>query len=333
MTVQISTQNRCIACSGANLQPRRRYRTKTKHGQALFRDAQLAQCADCGLVQTIPSPTLQRLADYYAIDYRNGCFAGADVADVSQFPLDNLFYYNRGQSIADLVAPYLSNPTPHILDIGAGYGHILYALGERFPSAARSAIEFSKVCVDHLRSIGVTVYDQAAEEALPQISEQFDLIILSHVLEHLLQPHEMLQLIQQRLTPGGLLYIEVPHIPTEALTQYLDSVWAPRFDEPHITFFSPQSLTRLLTAAGFAVRFCDTAGLTYRQISAWQFHMPHWRWFLQRLIPPGLFHFLRRQPFMQTLKVKTREDSFYQYGGRRIWIRTISQKCDSKDTK
>lgn len=331
MTEKLEVASRCLLCGSPSLAPRRRYRTKTKHGRAIFGETWLHECQDCGLVQSGPCPTLQQLADYYAVDYRNGCFAGADVADLSQFPLDNLFYYNRGQSIAELVAPYLTaqrstGQSPRILDIGAGYGHILHALGERFPTATRTAIEFSEVCVTHLRSLGITVHAEPAETVLPRLNEQFDLIVLSHVLEHLLDPQSMLQMIHERLAPGGLLYIEVPHIPAEAVTDYIDSVWAPRFDEPHITFFSPQPLTRLLQQAGFAVPFCDTAGLVYKRVSRLAFEMPHWRWFLQRVMPRSFFHFLRRQRLMQPLKVKTREDSFYQYGGFRIWIRSISQK-------
>jgi hypothetical protein len=96
-------------------------------------------------------------------------------------------------------------------------------------------------------------------------------------------------LIRDRLAPGGLLHNEVPHLPAGSEKGYIDSVWAPRFDEPHITFFSPSPLKTMLQKNGFEVAFCDTAGLTYRNISALAFHSPHWRWFLQRAIPPVLF--------------------------------------------
>lgn len=331
MTSNVKPEDQCLLCGSSALKALRPYRTKTAHGRALFGQSWLFGCQGCELVQVLPSPTLQRLTDYYAVDYRNGCFAGADVADVTKFPLDNLYYYNRGQSIADLVAPYLTAPSrtgkaPRVLDIGAGYGHILYALGERFPTAQRSAIEFSDVCVAHLRSIGITVHAGAAEQVLPTLEEQFDVIILSHVLEHLLTPGDMLQMIRTRLAPGGLLYIEVPHIPAGSEKHYIDSVWAPRFDEPHITFFSPSPLKRMLQTNGFEVAFCDTAGLIYKNVSALTFHLPHWRWFLQRLIPPPVFRFLRRQMIAPSLKVQQREESFYEYGGLRIWIRSVSRK-------
>ncbi len=321
MTIQ------CLTCNHTGLQKVRPYRTKTAHGRALFGHTWLYECRQCGLVQTVPRPTLQQLADYYAVDYRNGCFAGADVANLAEFPKDNLFYYNRGQSIADLLSPHVPEADSlQILDIGAGFGHILHALGERYPQAHRTAIEFSQVCVDHLRSLGIEVFTDPAEEALPRLGRRFDVVILSHVLEHLLEPRQMLQTIFDHLNPGGILYVEVPHIPRDSLKKYIDSVWAPRFEEPHITLFSPPVLRALLESTGFDVPFCDTAGLEYKYISALQFHLPHWRWFLQRLTPKPVFDFLRRRSAAKGLRVKEREESFYQYGGNRIWIRSISRK-------
>ena len=305
----------------------RPYRSKSAQGRAIFAGAWLYRCDGCGLIQSSPNPSLETLERYYAVDYRNQCLGGSDVADLTKFPLDNLFYYNRGQSIAELLTPFVTVREPQVLDIGAGYGHILHALGERFPGGSRTAIEFSGVCVEHLRSLGIAVHAEPAEEVLPRL-EQFDVIVMSHVLEHFLDPGAMLRLIGSRLKPGGVLYVEVPHIPLEAMHRYIDSVWAPRFDEPHITFFDPQSLSGLLHATGLQVEFCETAGPEYRRVSALQFHVPHWRWFFQQVVPAPVFRFLRRQRVTESLRVNAREEAFYQRGGFRIWIRGIARRVD-----
>jgi SAM-dependent methyltransferase len=270
---------------------------------------------------------LELLAGYYAADYRHQCLGGSDVAELAKFPLDNLFYYNRGQAVAALVAPRVETAGPRILDIGAGYGHILRALGGRFPRASLTAIEVSDVCVGHLRSLGIAVHAEPVENALPKL-EPFYVIVMSHVLEHLLDPGATLRLIGSHLKPGGLLYVEVPHIPEEAMRLYIDSVWAPHFDEPHITFFDPRSLSGLLAACGMAVEFCETAGPEYRRVSALRFRVPHWRWFIQGILPAPVFHFLRRQRVAQPLKVSLREESFFQQGGFRIWIRSIARRAE-----
>lgn len=322
------TQRTCISCGSHGLAAMRQYRCKSAQGRAIFGNSWLYRCGACELIQSAPNPSLETLSGYYAVDYRNQCLGGSDVADLTRFPLDNLFYYNRGQSVAELAAPYVdAAPAPRILDIGAGYGHILHALGERFPGASRTAIEFSDVCVTHLKSLGIEVHAEPAEEVLPKL-ELFDVIVMSHVLEHFLDPGAMLRMIGSRLKPGGVLYVEVPHIPVEAMHRYIDSVWAPRFDEPHITFFDPRSLTRMIEASGLSVEFCETAGPEYQRVSALRFRVPHWRWFLQRIMPAPVFRFLRRQRVTDSLKVRSREEAFYQQGGFRIWIRAIARRAE-----
>ncbi|HEY3444072.1 MAG TPA: class I SAM-dependent methyltransferase [Paludibaculum sp.] len=319
-------QSICISCGHAVLLPQRLYRCKSAQGRALFGGSQLYRCQGCGLIQACPIPSLPALAEYYAEDYRNHCLSATDTEELTKFPLDNLFYYNRGQSVAELLASRVASSEPRILDIGAGYGHILHAMGERFPGGALSAIEFSNVCVEHLRSRGITVYAEPAEDVLPALAP-FDVIVLSHALEHFLDPGAMLRLIASRLSSGGILYVEVPHIPEEAMHRYIDSVWAPRVDEPHITFFDPRSLNGVLAASGLAVELCTTAGPEYSRVSALQFHIPHWRWLFERIIPKPVFRFLRRQRAAQSLKVNPREEAFYRQGGFRIWIRAIARRA------
>jgi SAM-dependent methyltransferase len=183
--------------------------------------------------------------------------------------------------------------------------------------------------VDHLSEIGVEVLTEPVEQALPRLERQFDVIVMSHVLEHLLEPRAVLPLLYERLAPGGILYIEVPNIPTGSLSGYPDHMWAPRCDEPHITFFSADALSRLLRSAGLDLISCDTAGPPYREISALRFRMPPLRSVLQRMLPHRLFLYLRQLQVTRPLRVRDREDEFYQYDGHRLWIRSITRRPES----
>lgn len=284
----------------------------------------LHSCRQCGLVQVLPRPTLEALASYYAEDYRKGICAGADVTDLARFPLDNLYYYNRGQSINELATSYISENGKRILDIGPGFGHVIHALGVHLGSDQLTAIEFSEICVEHLESVGIRVFNNSADEILPDLDEEFDVIVLSHSLEHLLDPLGMLRLIAGRLATHGILIVEVPHIPSDSLERYPDHLWAPRFDEPHITFFSQDTLVGILREAGLQVRFCDTAGPTYRYIAGWRYRLPTLRWWIQDLVPHRLFLTLRDLSATEALRMKTREEAFFRYGGNRIWLRSIA---------
>jgi hypothetical protein len=78
--------------------------------------------------------------------------------------------------------------------------------------------------------------------------------------------------------------------------------------------------------AGFEVQLCDTAGPEYRYVSWVKFRLPHGRWSVQKMIPPPLFHFLRKVSITKRLRVQEREHAFYKYGGFRIWVRSVSRK-------
>jgi SAM-dependent methyltransferase len=305
--------NACLTCGHDRLVRVRRYRTNTSYGPAVFGAAWIHRCERCNVAQAVPRPDPATLASYYESDYRANRVYGADVSDPARFPKDNLFYYNRGQSIAELVAPHVTAVRPRILDIGTGFGHVLHAFGERFPDSARLAIEFNDVAVDHLHSLGIEVITEPVERVLP-------------ATEHLLEPRSVLDLLHERLAPGGILYIEVPNIPTESLRRYPNNVWAPRCDEPHITFFTRESLPGLLGSAGLDVVFCETCGPEYRYISGLRFRTPPLRQTVQRLLPHALFLKLRGMRATRGLRVREREESFRAYGGFRLWIRSVSRK-------
>ena len=74
----------------------------------------------------------------------------------------------------------------------------------------------------------------------------YDVIMLSHVLEHLVNPDQILREISNLLSEGGLVYIEVPdHMNINGVKTY--------FDFEHINYFTSVSLTNLAQQNGFEV--------------------------------------------------------------------------------
>ena len=319
---------RCLGCTRDGLLPIRAYRTDSVHGKLLFGQASICRCQSCGLVQIAPIPAPGDLRNYYAIGYRESGRYGSEQASASQFPRDNLFYFNRGESattlLASFVGPRAREGMLRVLDIGAGFGHTLHSLTRRYPGSESFAVEISEPCVHHLMSLGVTVYTAPAAEVISALKERFDLIILSHVLEHLPDPVGTLAALRRLLLPGGLLYIEVPNIPPDSLTRYPKHKWFPRADEPHITFFSRETLRAALKTQQWRILFCETAGPEYRFVSRLRFHAPQLRPLILGLLPRGLKAFLRRQRLTKTLQMSEREPSFYEYGGCRLWLRSVS---------
>jgi SAM-dependent methyltransferase len=303
------------------MQPLRRYRVQTGAGRALFEGGWLHECAACGLVQAVPRPDAGKLAEYYSASYWKTTHGAADLVDVQRFPRDNLALFNRGRSIAELVTSHLGAGPKRILDVGAGYGHVLHALGERYADATRVAIESSGQCQRHLQSLDVEVVREPIEEFLLRLAHPFDLIVLSHVLEHFADPGRILQLLRPGLNPEGILCLEVPNVPAESRGRFLNHAWVSPFDEPHVTFLSRSTLAALVTRAGYDVVLCDTVGPPYQGF-AHRFPLPSMRSALRRIVPRRLLLRLRRQ----RVAVPERDESFCQYGGPRIWIRCLARR-------
>lgn len=71
--------------------------------------------------------------------------------------------------------------------------------------------------------------------------ERFDLIVLSHVMEHIYDPHELLSVVVSRLKVDGFLYVEVPNCRNIVNGTSIEGL----FNGPHVQMFSTDSLSRL----------------------------------------------------------------------------------------
>lgn len=147
------------------------------------------------------------------------------------------------------------------LDVGCGAGNS-YAPEFARLGAPYVGVDVSAQAVQAAQAAGVDarVIGDAAE--LPFAADSFDLVLCIEVLEHLFSPQRAAAEIQRVLRPGGRLVASAPNVAYWRLrANMLFGVWNPIGDElslqqpwrdPHIRFFTPQTLARMLSMAGFA---------------------------------------------------------------------------------
>lgn len=177
-------------------------------------------------------------------------------------PADFRGYFDTPRiALLDLLDP--ADRPRRILDIGCGAGATLVALKQRDPTAFAMGLEGHPPAAAMARqrsAIDQVVEADIMDPAWPQATGgDFDLIVISHVLEHLPDPAGMLQRAKGLLAPGGKLLVAVPNARHASLVlplllfgefRYRD---AGVLDETHLKFFTARSAARLYRDNGFEI--------------------------------------------------------------------------------
>lgn len=164
---------------------------------------------------------------------------------------------------AAAVYRYALEGGPRVLDLGSGPGIVAGALA----TSGDKHVTCLDLDEDSLRSAldrGVQrtfVADLSTSEWYkPVEGENFDVIILADVLEHLVEPRLVIETIRDRglLEEDGYLVISVPNVAHEAVVASLLSerfTYTPTglLDATHVRFFTHDTLVRLLERGGFLV--------------------------------------------------------------------------------
>jgi SAM-dependent methyltransferase len=195
-------------------------------------------CLDCGLVYQSPRMTEAEAAAFYADEYRL-LQEGSSDPTARNMTVQNA----RASSLHDFIQPVLPAISRH-LDIGCSMGILLRHFQGAYHNQA-VGVEPGEAHRIHACKEGLTVY--ATLEDLEKAGEaRFDLVSMSHVLEHLPDPVGYLTHLRERvLTPAGWLLLEVPNLYAH------DS-----FEVAHLVAFSLHTLREVLHKSGFdIVRF------------------------------------------------------------------------------
>ena len=225
MTEQVT---QCLLCGHPHSKP---FDRTQFHGHEVLNRV----CTNCGLVYQSPRMTAAELDEFYKAEYRQ-LYQGDE--DPSQKDLKT--QQARAESLLNFSQKHIGQVSRH-LDIGASAGVLLKSFQNAFNNHS-IGIEPGKAYRDYAQSQGLKVYSSLNE--LHQAEEpRFDLISMSHVLEHIPNPVEYLRNIQEEfLTSDGWLLIEVPNLHAH------DS-----FEIAHLLSFSPHTLEQTLEQSGFKV--------------------------------------------------------------------------------
>ena len=196
-------------------------------------------CTGCGQVYNSPIPSDFELAKFYSEDYRKeykGSFRPRGRQIIRNF-----------RRVRDHVSRYADvfSPVDTVLDVGAGSGEFVFAM--QYLGKAAQGIEPNKEYAAYCRSdLGIDVATLGILDAKFD-QGRFDLINLSHVMEHLNDPVRYLSLLLSWLKDDGVLYVEVPNMFSYTKLKSKGNM----FHYGHIFNFSPWTLRAAAGLAGF----------------------------------------------------------------------------------
>ena len=202
-------------------------------------------CEDCGLTFTNPRPTGEWFEAFYRLHYRTYY---EDVAKPDEEYLSRDWVRGRQSRNVQWLQRAGLPSEGRLLDVGSAEGTFLRLFEDGFPRWQAQGVEpsadFSAFARSHFGLRNVATARLEDLESWP--SEQFDLITINHVLEHLLNPDWFFSTARRMLKTGGHLFIDVPDAESE-------SRGIGNLHIAHVYHFTMASLGNFLAKHGFEV--------------------------------------------------------------------------------
>jgi SAM-dependent methyltransferase len=206
----------------------------------------MVRCDVCGLVRSDPVLTAEALAELYTnstFDY------GDELASLRT---------TYGAAI-DRASAYLGS-REGLLDIGCGSGFVLELARDRGWRDVHGVEPSAHAIAEAAPDIApLIIQDMMRDGLLP--SDSLSLITLFQVLDHMPEPLELLRTCLQILQPGGVIMAFNHNVASWSARVLKER--SPIIDVEHTYLYSPDTMRKLFTAAGFEVISVDPVRNTY----------------------------------------------------------------------
>lgn len=202
-------------------------------------DTYVSICRDCGLVFLNPRWTKEDYQNFYVAEYDK--VLRSDPAKVEEKEK------RKGNIVWQRVKPFFPDGAKNVLDIGCAMGWTLAMIKQDYPEVNIFGIEPSERYRKHAHEVvGVDVIATDVDsDWYKEYQNKFDVIIMRHVAEHLLDPLGAFRKIAHVLSPKGVFYLATPDMmhPDGSLTSF----W---YRSVHTYYFAAETLQRLMAKAG-----------------------------------------------------------------------------------
>lgn len=227
----MNSNRRCPVCDFDQVKEIRKFNFTLFDKHPMQNGYMAAQCEKCGFIYGDTNVTQAILDDYYE---NLSKYEDKTISTGGGYTIHDK---NRLKSAAEYIAAKFDDKGIKIVDIGCAIGGLLEQLrNQGFINL--TGIDPSISCVEITQS---EKNCNCYHSSLFNIEEKFgkyDLVILSHVWEHILDLNTAIKSIEKILNPNGYIYIECPNA-----MLYREIIHAPfqEFNTEHINHFTEQS--------------------------------------------------------------------------------------------
>jgi 2-polyprenyl-3-methyl-5-hydroxy-6-metoxy-1,4-benzoquinol methylase len=166
----------------------------------------------------------------------------------------------------DIISLIPNNPGQKILEIGAGAGNTLLYIKENQLAAEVMGVELMEIADSNQKHSLIDKFQIAniEQENIQAKEEYFDIIICADVLEHLVDPWNMVDKLTRFLKKDGLMIVSIPNIREwKTLGKIIfkgDFSYQPAggiMDKTHVRFFCKKNIYQLLNTPALSTFYCQ----------------------------------------------------------------------------
>lgn len=196
------------------------------------------QCDECSLY-FIDSPTDEEINSLYKNEYHNNI--KNKLFEIAKSKMR----YARSLSQFNFIKQTIDLKNKDICEIGAFDGLLLSLFKKNNNNV------FGYELNDDARVYAKKKYDIDLKENFLESKSKYDIIILSHVIEHFREPKEILIKIKSMLKENGFIYIEVPNSPMPNECSY--NMIMRYLNTEHIVNFNMYNLIKFAESADLKI--------------------------------------------------------------------------------
>ena len=211
---------------------------------------EIVRCRHCGLVYLNPRPVSEELPRIYPPSYHS--YILDEVAGSKGSFVTRMRQKAGARRFAPIMRHAKSFQKIDLLDVGCGNGWLLRVIKSLDPERIETfGVEISEPVCRAARELGHTVYCGRFEDV--NLNRPFDVINLTHVIEHVSDPRLVVRKAYEALKPGGLLVLETPNVGSVEWPWFKDGNWGAYHIPRHWILYDRDTIRNLGAAEGFTM--------------------------------------------------------------------------------